>query len=94
MKSLTNLIANPVIVFREEFDDWALLFDPDTGRAYGINPIAAFIWKRLDGTQSLPDIIRELSENCEGVPDNAEEDVKAFLQGLMGAGFAGHEVAD
>jgi hypothetical protein len=23
--------ANPEIVLREEFDDWALLFNPDTG---------------------------------------------------------------
>ncbi len=30
-------VANPSIVFREEFDDWALLFDPDTSESYGIN---------------------------------------------------------
>ena len=29
-----NPIANPLIVLREEFDDWAILFDPDTGDAY------------------------------------------------------------
>jgi hypothetical protein len=28
-----NPIANPLIVLREEFDDWAILFDPDTGSA-------------------------------------------------------------
>ena len=36
-------VANPSIVFREELDDWALLFDPDTGEAYGINPVGAYI---------------------------------------------------
>ena len=24
-------IANPLVVLREEFDDWAVLFDPDKG---------------------------------------------------------------
>ena len=26
-----RLVANPAIVLREEFDDWAILFDPDSG---------------------------------------------------------------
>jgi hypothetical protein len=25
-------IANPYVMLREEFDDWAVLFNPDTGR--------------------------------------------------------------
>ena len=29
-------VANPLIVLREEFDDWAILFDPDTGNAFGL----------------------------------------------------------
>ena len=29
---------NPVISLREEFDDWALLFNPDTGRVVGLTP--------------------------------------------------------
>ena len=28
-------IANPLIVLREEFDDRAILFDPDTGKRHG-----------------------------------------------------------
>ncbi len=27
-------IANPMIVFREEFDDWAVLFNPETGDTF------------------------------------------------------------
>jgi hypothetical protein len=26
-------IANPVVVLREKFDDWAILFNPDTAGA-------------------------------------------------------------
>jgi hypothetical protein len=47
-----NPVANPLIVLREEFDDWAILFDPDTGNAFGLNPTGVFIWKLLDGKPS------------------------------------------
>ena len=36
-------IANSTIVFREEFDDWAILFDPDTNETLGMNPVSAFL---------------------------------------------------
>ena len=45
-------IANPLSVLREEFDDWALLFDPDSGKVVGLNPVSVFIWKRLDGNHT------------------------------------------
>ncbi|NTV00789.1 MAG: PqqD family peptide modification chaperone, partial [Methanoregulaceae archaeon] len=52
-------IRHPHIVLREEFDDWGLLFDPDQGIAYGINPVGIFIWKQLDGKHT-PEEIRVL----------------------------------
>ncbi len=84
-------IANPMIVLREEFDDWAILFDPDSGRALGINPVGVFVWKRLDGKHDISDILKELNENCEDVPPEAEEDIKAFIQSLVENGLAGYE---
>ena len=50
MNTSANPVANPLIVLREEFDDWAILFDPDTGSAVGINPVGVAIWKVLDVT--------------------------------------------
>jgi len=29
-------IPNPFVVLREEFDDWAILFNPDNARAVGL----------------------------------------------------------
>ena len=85
-------IANPLIVFREEFDDWAILFDPDTGDGFGLNPVSVFIWKRLDGRHTLQDILEELREACEDSPENAEQEIKDFIEELAGKGYAGHEV--
>ena len=42
-------VPNPMVVSREEFDDWAILFDPETGKAFGVNPIGTEIWNKLDG---------------------------------------------
>ena len=49
LKGDALLLANPVAVLREEFEDAAVLFDPDTGEGYGLNPVGVFIWKLLDG---------------------------------------------
>ncbi len=44
-------IVNPYVQLREEFDDWAILFNPDTGRGFGLNPTGVRVWKLLDGEQ-------------------------------------------
>jgi SynChlorMet cassette protein ScmD len=85
-------VANPLVVLREEFDDWAVLFDPDTGEGYGLNPVSVFIWKNLDGQHTLPEIETELREVCEGVPEDAEKFIREFVQDLVDQGLAGYEV--
>ena len=85
-------IANPLIVLREEFDDWAILFDPDTGDAFGLNPIGVRIWKRLDGNHSVEDILQDLQESCEDVPEEAEGDLQEFVDDLVQRGLVGYEI--
>ena len=85
-------VANPLIVLREEFDDWAVLFDPDTGNAFGLNPTGVFIYKLLDGKHTVEDILAELQSEAEGVPPAAEEQLRQFIRTLEGKGLAGYEV--
>lgn len=81
-------LANPEIVFREEFDDWAVLFDPDSGDTYGLDPVGAFIWKQLNGKHSREEILEKLRLECEeGIPDEAPEHLEEFLQDLTNKGF-------
>ena len=87
-----NPTANPLIVLREEFDDWAVLFDPDSGDAFGLNPIGVFIWKRLDGNHEISDILEDLQGAHEDVPDEAEGDLQEFIEDLVQRGLAGYEV--
>jgi SynChlorMet cassette protein ScmD len=80
-----------MIVLREEFDDWAVLFDPDTGDSFGMNPVSVFIYERLDGKHTIKDIMEELRVECTNAPDDAEKYVTEFVEDLVDKGFAGHE---
>jgi SynChlorMet cassette protein ScmD len=87
-----NPIANPLIVLREEFDDWAILFDPDTGNAFGLNPTGVFIWKHLDGKHGTEDIMKKLRDEAEDVPEDAGEHARQFIASLEQQGLVGYEV--
>jgi SynChlorMet cassette protein ScmD len=84
-----QLIANPSAVLREESDDWAVLFDPDTGESFAVDPVGAFIWKSLDGRHAFEDIMVELRQKFDQVPETAREDCMEFLDDLVKRGFAG-----
>ena len=87
-----NPIANPLIVLREEFDDWAILFDPDTGNAFGLNPTGVFIWKLLDGKHDTDEIVNKLREEADEVPADAAEQARQFIAALEQQGLVGYEV--
>ena len=56
-------IANPAVVLREEPDNWAILFNPETNNIYTLDPVAVFIWKHLDGEHTEKDIVKTLNNN-------------------------------
>jgi SynChlorMet cassette protein ScmD len=85
-------VANATIVFREEFDDFAILYDPDTGNGFGINPVGVFIWKRLDGKRTVADLVAEVKNSCAGVPGTVEQEVVDFVHELEAQGMAGTAV--
>ena len=53
---------NPEVVYREDFDDWAILFDPDVAETYGLDETSSFIWKHIDGKNSPEDIVAQIRE--------------------------------
>ena len=68
-----------------------MLFDPDTGNAFGLNPVGVFIWKRLDGNHTVNNILEELRRDCEEIPKEAEAHLKDFIQSLVEQGLTGYE---
>ena len=87
-------VGNPTIVLREEFDDWAILFNPDYGEGYALDPVAVFIYKHLDGRHTAADIVDKLRESCADVLDGAIDHCRALIFDLLKNGLAGQEMMD
>jgi SynChlorMet cassette protein ScmD len=83
-----KFVANATIVLREESDDWALLYDPDSGEAYGLNPLGVIIWKHLDGKHGVADLVGILRRELKAVPGDAGDHVEEFLEALEKKGLA------
>jgi SynChlorMet cassette protein ScmD len=94
MDQMNKPIANPNVVLREEFDDWAVLFNPDTADAVGTNPVGVAVWKRMDGKRSLDEIVAEINNYFEDVPAGALEEISAFISTLAEQGFVGYALTD
>jgi len=84
-------IANPVVVLREEFDDWAVVFNPDTAEAAGINPVGVAAWKLMDGRHTVEEIAAAIREQFDDVPETAPGEIGSFVKHLAEKGFVGYE---
>ncbi len=79
---------NPAIIFREEFDGSAVLFDPDSGEAFELSATGAFIWKKISGNLGKDEVLAALAEECEnGVPESAGDDYDEFVEALRNKGL-------
>ncbi|MBE9521291.1 MAG: SynChlorMet cassette protein ScmD [Proteobacteria bacterium] len=85
-------IINPVVVLRKEFDDWAVLFNPDTAEAVGINPVGVAIWELLDQQIDTQEIVANIRQNFADVPGSAKEEIETFIADLTKRGFIGSEL--
>ncbi len=92
MTDLGKPVANPQLVLRQESDEWAILFHPDTGETHVLNPVSVFVFQHLDGRHGLTDIMQALEKECDDLPADAEQDVIKFIEQLIDKGFAGYEV--
>jgi len=90
MKNRDRPFANPHVVIREEFDDWAVLFDPDTGHGFGLNPVGVYVWKLLDGEHSINDLLAALRRGVPTLQQNAREHIASFVEDLVENGLAGY----
>ena len=85
--SLSQPKVNPAIVLREEFENHAFLYDPDTGHTYGLNPVGALVWKSLDSGCAIGQIAEKLNGVFDTGPSFVIEDLKVFLSDLKERGF-------
>jgi hypothetical protein len=84
--------VNQMAVFREEFDNNSLLFDPVTGKAFYLNPVATFIWQQLCLECSFDEIEKGILSRFSNIPVDLKSDLDDFLRSLIDNGFVGNEV--
>ena len=84
-------VANPEIVYREDFDDWSVLFDPDIAETYGLDEIGSFIWKKIDGKRDKDAILQLLPEEFDNIPEDASGHIEKFLSDLEENGLIGYK---
>jgi SynChlorMet cassette protein ScmD len=84
-------LVNPAVVLREEFDDWAVIYNPDTAAACGINPVGVAIFKLLDGNHSLEQVVDAVKREFAEAPQSIADEVRAFVAALVDRGYAGYE---
>ncbi len=67
--------------------DESIVYDPREGKVHVLNGTGAFIWRKLDVSQSLEEISRLLSENFETELQTALKDTREFIEDLKKIGL-------
>ena len=82
---------SPALVLREESDDYAILYNPDTTEAYAINPIGVQVCRMLDGAHTVSDLAASIREEFSDVPENVEGDIREFIGALIACNLASEQ---
>jgi PqqD family protein of HPr-rel-A system len=68
-------------------DDELVLYEPAAGLTYVLNPTAAFIWSRCDGSRTLEQLASEVTGAYGVDAARALSDVAQLLEQLESSGF-------
>lgn len=83
---------NPLAVFRQEMDDNAILFNPESGEIFALNPTGRVIWQALAEGLDRDAVLARLAEKCNApLPPEASRDLDEFLAALKLKGFLADE---
>ena len=76
---------NPVVSFKDEGDEGAVLYNPDIDESIILNPVGSFIWRYLEEPRASDEIISMLTENYSSVNnEQAKVDLEDFIKILEG----------
>jgi hypothetical protein len=75
---------------REEDEDGALLFNPDTDQIKLLNQTGYYIWKKCKKECRIDQIIEAFKKDFDEVPvDQVKNDVEEFIKQMLESGFMG-----
>jgi len=89
MKMITDTTIvkrNPKIVFNQVDDDLVMM-DIDQGSYFGLNPVGAAIWSRIENEISVGDLINKLLDEYDIDASVCKNDTLAFLESTVEKGF-------
>jgi hypothetical protein len=84
-------MANPAVIFQEQFDRWAVLVNLDTADSVTISPTGVVVWQLVDGKRTVQEIIAAVQDQFDDAPPTVANDVVELLDTLAEKGFVSHK---
>lgn len=78
------LIPNENCPVREVGDGLIIMASAGTA-THSLDEVGAFIWRQCDGRRTLAQVVEALVSEYDVAPDQAVDDVRAFLEQLFAA---------
>jgi uncharacterized protein YeeX (DUF496 family) len=71
----------------QEIDDQVVIIQPQQQKVHELNEVAAFVWKNLNGTESIEQIIHTLPNEFEDIPSSVNTDIQQLLDVMCQEGL-------
>jgi hypothetical protein len=79
----TTIRRKPDVVFRELQDgEGGVLLHLLSGEYHGLNQLGCVVWGLMDSDRAFGDLVGDVRGRLDDQPDNVEQDVSTFLEGL------------
>ena len=85
-------IRNPAYALQKDKQGWTALVNLDSACGVALNETGLLVWKTIDGTRTVAEIILEIKDQFSDTPPTIDEDMMAILEVLQDAGLIGFEV--
>jgi hypothetical protein len=83
--SRSNKVAWQIIEVQPQ-DDQALIVTPATSTLHILNGTGTYIWKLLENRIKITDIVNKICNEFEIKEEQAETDIRSFIEELSGKG--------
>jgi hypothetical protein len=85
--SLDSVVTRAEGFSTAQVQDDLMMLNVDQGAYYSLDPIGAEIWKLLEKTSSVREIVDQLRERYAVGPEQCQADVLAFLEEMQKNGM-------
>ena len=82
-----EIIVNPAVIIRDDFEDFGIIYNPETDKSYSINQTGVEILKHIQSQTPIPEIADKIRENFSEVPDDISGRVDMFIKTLIDKGL-------